>query len=493
MSSILLRPAAVFDGDQLHDGWHVLIEGDRIVAAGAAAAIGAPDGARTIDLPGATLLPGLIDLHTHLLLHPYDERPWADQVLRDPESLRVARAVVAAKRTLAAGFTTLRDLGTEGAGEADVGLRRAIEEGVIEGPRLVCVTRAIVARGTYGPTGFHSGCCVPQGADEVDGPESILRATRMQIARGADWIKVYADYRFGPANDARPTFSQDELALIVRVAHDAGVPVAAHATTAEGMRRAALAGVQTIEHGNEGTPEVFALLAERGVAYVPTLAAYEALERIRGLSKDHPTVVAKRAAFDAARASGVTIANGSDIGVFAHGENARELELLVEHGLTPTEALRAATSTAARVLRRDDLGVIAAETRADLVCVHGDPTDIDRRAARRAAGAQRRDRRARRCLTAPITAAPYSPFHSCAVLRLGFVRAALDHVQQRHGDHRADQRPEREHPPVLQPAAEQQRRARAYALDSSSRSRCDSPRGGRTPSSRRSRTRSAGR
>jgi imidazolonepropionase-like amidohydrolase len=374
VSSILLRPAAVFDGERLRDGWHVLVEGERIAAAGPAAAVGTPEGARTIDLPGATLLPGLIDLHTHLLLHPYDERPWADQVLRDPESLRVARAVVAAKRTLAAGFTTLRDLGTEGAGEADIGLRRAIADGIIPGPRLVCVTRAIVARGTYGPAGFHSGCCVPQGADEVDGPESILRATRMQIARGADWIKVYADYRFGPANDARPTFSQDELALIVRVAHDAGVPVAAHATTAEGMRRAALAGVQTIEHGNEGTPEVFALLAERGVAYVPTLAAYEALERIRGLSKDHPTVVAKRAAFAAARASGVTIANGSDIGVFAHGENARELELLVEHGLTAAEALRAATSTAARVLRRDDLGTIAAGARADLACVRGDPT-----------------------------------------------------------------------------------------------------------------------
>ena len=374
MSSILLRPAAVFDGDRLREGWHVLVRGDRIVAAGAAADIGASDDTRTIDLPGATLLPGLIDLHSHLLLHPYDERPWADQVLRDPESLRVARAVVAAKRTLAAGFTTLRDLGTEGAGEADVGLRRAFDEGVIPGPRLVCVTRAIVARGTYGPTGFHSGCCVPQGADEVDGPESILRTTRMQIARGADWIKVYADYRFGPANDARPTFSQDELALIVRVAHDAGVPVAAHATTAEGMRRAALAGVQTIEHGNEGTAEVFALLAERGVAYVPTLAAYEALERIRGLSPDHPTVVAKRAAFAAARASGVTIANGSDIGVFPHGENARELELLVEHGLTSVEALRAATSVAACVLRHDDLGVIAAGVRADIVCVQGDPT-----------------------------------------------------------------------------------------------------------------------
>jgi imidazolonepropionase-like amidohydrolase len=369
---ILLRPDAVFDGERRHR-WNVLIDGDRIVAAGTNVA--APDGARTIELAGATLLPGLIDLHTHLLLHPYDERAWADQVLRDPESFRVARAVGAAGRTLRAGFTTVRDLGTEGAGEADVGLRRAVEENVIAGPRIVCVTRAIVARGSYGPTGFHSGCCVPQGAEEADGPESILRVTRSQIARGADWIKVYADYRFGPAGEARPTFAEEELALIVRVAADAGVPVAAHATTAEGMRRAARAGVRTIEHGNEGTPAVFALLAERGVAYVPTLAAYEALERLRNLGPDHPTVVSKRNAFEAARASGVTIANGSDVGVFPHGTNARELELLVEHGLAPAEALRAATATAASVLGRDDLGRIRAGARADLVAVAGDPAE----------------------------------------------------------------------------------------------------------------------
>jgi imidazolonepropionase-like amidohydrolase len=372
VSPILIRPGAVFDGAERRTRWNVLVDGDRITAAGRDVA--APDGARTLDLPHATLLPGLIDLHTHLLLHPYDARPWADQVLRDSESFRVARAVVAARRTVEAGFTTIRDLGTEGAGEADVGLRRAIDEGIIAGPRVFCVTRAIVARGSYGPAGFHSGCAVPQGAEEVDGPESIVRVARSQIARGADWVKVYADYRYGPAGDARPTFTSEELALIVRVAHDAGVPVAVHSTTPEGMRRAALAGVQTIEHGNRGTPEVFALMAERGVAYVPTLAVDEALERLRDLADDDPAIVAKREAFAAARAAGVTIANGSDIGVFPHGKNARELELLVEHGLSPIEALRAATSTAARVLRRDDLGSMAAGARADLVAIEGDPT-----------------------------------------------------------------------------------------------------------------------
>ncbi|HZO92533.1 MAG TPA: amidohydrolase family protein [Candidatus Baltobacteraceae bacterium] len=369
--TLLLRPARVFDGQDVHAGWNVLVDGARIAAAGPD--VGARDGAETLDLPGATLLPGLIDLHTHLLLMPYDQRSWDDQVLRDHEALRVARAVGALKRTLAAGFTTIRDLGTEGAGEADVGLRRALEESVIEGPRMVVVTRAIVAHGFYGPAGFTPDCCVPQGADEVDGPESIYRTVRRQISRGADWIKVYADSRHGPGGISRPSFSEDDLRLIARIAHDSGCPVAAHANTAEGMRRAALAGVDTIEHGNEGTPEIFALMAEQGVAYVPTLAAYQAIWRYRGLVPDDPAYAQKRESFAAALASGVTIANGSDIGVFPHGENALELELLVQHGMPAIDALRAATSTAARVLRRDDLGAVQAGATADLVAVDGDP------------------------------------------------------------------------------------------------------------------------
>ena len=368
---LLLRPDAVFDGARRRTGLDVLISGEHVLAI--EPAISPPDGTETRDLPGATLLPGLIDLHTHLLLIPYDDRSWDDQVLRDHEALRVARAVPALARTLAAGFTSVRDLGTEGAGEADVGLRRAIEEGAIPGPRMSVVTRAIVARGFYGPAGFVPDCCVLQGADEVDGPESIYRVVRRQIARGADWIKVYADSRHGPGGISRPAFSEADLRLIVQIAADSGCPVAAHANTAEAMARAARAGVATIEHGNEGTPEVFALMAERGVAYVPTLAAYEAIWRYRGLAPGDPAFAGKREAFAAALASGVTIANGSDIGVFPHGENARELALLVEAGMTPMQALQAATATAAAVLGRDDLGVLRPGAVADLVAVGGDP------------------------------------------------------------------------------------------------------------------------
>jgi len=375
----LLRPSAVFDGEseELRSGWVVLVVGNRIRAAGPASEVRAPRDVREIDLTGLNLLPGLIEGHAHLLLHPYNETPWTDQVLLESLGERTARGVVHAEKSLMAGITTLRDLGTEGAGYADVGLKAAINKSVIAGPRLIVTTRAIVATGSYNPKGAPEWS-LPKGGEEADGFDDLIRVTRDQIGRGADWVKIYADYRWGPDGSAQPSFTEEEIRTVVEVAASSGRWVSAHATTAEAMRRAVEAGVKTIEHGDGGTREVFRLMAERGVALCPTVAVAPAISGYAGWRKGvdpEPTrIVQKRETFRIALEEGVPICFGGDVGVFAHGDNVWDAEVMVEWGMPVLDALIATTSGNARILGLADRGYVREGLLADLIAVEGDPT-----------------------------------------------------------------------------------------------------------------------
>jgi imidazolonepropionase-like amidohydrolase len=376
---VVLQPDRVFDGESMRAGWVVVVRGERIDAAGPAASMTIPAGARTIALPGMTLMPGMIEGHSHLLLHPYNETVWNDQVLREPLALRVARAVNHARATLMAGITTVRDLGTEGAAYADVGLRQAINEGIIPGPRMLVAGPAMVVTGSYAPKGFAPEVTVPQGAEEADGLDGVVRVARGQIAHGVDLIKIYSDYRWGPNGETRPGFTLEETQRIVQAANSSGRPVVAHASTPEGMRRAIMAGVETIEHGDDGTPEIWKLMVEKNVAFCPTVAAGDATAQYAGWKKgvdpEPARIARKRVTFKAALDAGVKMCFGGDVGVYTHGDNVRELEIMIDYGMSPAAALVAATSGNAAYFRQAErIGRVKPGLFADLIAVEGDPS-----------------------------------------------------------------------------------------------------------------------
>lgn len=377
-ASYYLTADRVFDGEAIHEGWAVVVEYDKIIAAGPKDKVKEPSGATKINFPNSTLTPGLIEGHSHLLLYPYNITDWDTQVLKETDSYRTARATVHAKNTLMAGFTSARDMGTEGAGYSDVALKRAINEGIIPGPRLMVAGRAIVSTGSYGPKGYDYDQEIMLGAEPADGND-LVRVVRDQIGKGADFIKIYADYRWGINGEDQPSFTLDELKLINEVTRSSGRVMVCHAKSKEAIKRAVLAGAETIEHGDFLDLEIGKLMKEHNVTYFPTIAAVDMITQYRGWKKgtapDPGNVVNKKKSFKDAMASGVAIGMGGDVGVYPHGENVLEMELMVEYGMKTFDVLKAATSVNARAFHLDNqVGFVKEGLKADLVIVTGDPS-----------------------------------------------------------------------------------------------------------------------
>jgi imidazolonepropionase-like amidohydrolase len=373
-----LTAERVFDGERMQSGWAVIVEGNKIKAAGPQDKVRAPQGATVINYPNATICPGLIEGHSHLFLYPYNITDWDTQVLKETDAYRTVRATVHAKNTLMAGFTSARDLGTEGAGYADVSLKKAINDGIIPGPRLMVAGRAIVSTGSYGPKGYDNDQQIMLGAEPADA-QDLVRVVRDQIGKGADFIKVYADYRWGPQGEDRPSFTLEELKLINEVTRSSGRALVCHAKSKEAIRRAVLAGAETIEHGDFIDLEVGKLMKEFKVTYFPTIAAVDMITQYRGWKKgvdpDPANVVNKKKSFRAALEAGVTIGLGGDVGVYHHGNNVLEMELMVEYGMLPLQVLKAATSVNARAFHLEEqLGFVREGMKADLIIVTGDPS-----------------------------------------------------------------------------------------------------------------------
>ena len=378
-TSYLLSASRVFDGEKMHEGWAVLVKDAKIVSVGPISGMSVPGGTIKINYPNATITPGLIEGHSHLLLYPYNITDWDTQVLKETDNYRTARATVHAKNTLMAGFTTARDLGTEGAGYADVALKRAINENIIPGPRLMVAGRAIVSTGSYGPKGYDHDQQIMLGAEPADG-DDLIRVIRDQIGKGADFIKIYADYRWGINGEDQPSFTLDELKVANEVTTSSGRMLVCHAKSKEAIRRAVLAGAKTIEHGDFIDTALGKLMKEHGVTYIPTISAVDVISQYRGWKKGidpaPANVINKRNSFKEAIASGVAIGMGGDVGVYPHGENALEMELMVEYGMKPLDVLRAATTINAKAFRLDDrFGSLKSGMVADVAIFEGNPAE----------------------------------------------------------------------------------------------------------------------